>query len=161
MSGGGLGSGLIISGPQPYGCECHSGKVVSRQFVEACCDPPEVLNFIEVSFDEVSFSVNGSIYGALDFAVPLGRYMGGCPAGLYAFDKCPCIISPIRHHMQGPAQTVDQPRGSGLVGGLSRCDRKADWQSGFVNDRIDLAAQSSTRTANGVIRAPFFPPAAC
>jgi hypothetical protein len=26
---------------------------------------------------------------------------------------------------------------------------------------VDLAAQSATGTANGVIRAPFFPPAAC
>jgi hypothetical protein len=26
---------------------------------------------------------------------------------------------------------------------------------------MDFGAQSATRTANGVIRAPFFPPAAC
>jgi hypothetical protein len=26
---------------------------------------------------------------------------------------------------------------------------------------VDFGGQSSTRTANGVIRAPFFPPAAC
>jgi hypothetical protein len=31
----------------------------------------------------------------------------------------------------------------------------------FIDHGIDLGAQSATRTANGVIFAPFFPPAAC
>jgi hypothetical protein len=30
-----------------------------------------------------------------------------------------------------------------------------------IDDGVDLGAQSSTRTANGVILAPFFPPPAC
>ena len=34
-------------------------------------------------------------------------------------------------------------------------------QTILVDDGIDLGAQSSTRTADGVILAPFFPPAAC
>jgi hypothetical protein len=31
----------------------------------------------------------------------------------------------------------------------------------LIDHRVDLGAQSSTRTADGVIRAPFLPPAAC
>jgi hypothetical protein len=44
-----------------------------------------------------------------------------------------------------------------LAGGQQQADRQAV----AVNDGMDLGAQSSTRTADGVIRAPFFPPAAC
>jgi hypothetical protein len=33
--------------------------------------------------------------------------------------------------------------------------------SGLIDHRVDLGAQSSTRAADGVIRAPFLPPAAC
>jgi hypothetical protein len=36
-----------------------------------------------------------------------------------------------------------------------------DRQSVGIDDGMDLRAQSSTRTADGVIRAPFLPPAAC
>ena len=39
--------------------------------------------------------------------------------------------------------------------------RRFGRQAVLVDDGVDLSAQSSTRTANGVIRAPFFPPAAC
>jgi len=47
------------------------------------------------------------------------------------------------------------------VMGLAGSQNDADRQAAPVNQCIDLGAQSSTRTANGVIRAPFFPPAAC
>jgi hypothetical protein len=51
-------------------------------------------------------------------------------------------------------------RGS-LIGSLSWRESKADRQSLLVDDDMDLAGQSSTRTADGVIRTPFLPPAAC
>jgi hypothetical protein len=36
-----------------------------------------------------------------------------------------------------------------------------DRQAVLIDHGVDLGAQSATRTANGVILAPFFPPAAC
>ena len=45
----------------------------------------------------------------------------------------------------------------GLAGG----EHQADRQAVLIDNGVDLGAQSSTRTADGVIRAPFFPPAAC
>lgn len=51
-------------------------------------------------------------------------------------------------------------RGS-LVGGLSGRQRETNRQSVLVDGDVDLAGQSSTRTADGVIRPPFLPPAAC
>jgi hypothetical protein len=45
----------------------------------------------------------------------------------------------------------------GLAGGEHQPQR----QSMRANDGMDLGAQSSARTADGVILAPFFPPAAC
>jgi hypothetical protein len=47
------------------------------------------------------------------------------------------------------------------IGGLARREQQPHRQTVLVDDGVDLGAQSSTRTANGVIRAPFFPPAAC
>jgi hypothetical protein len=44
---------------------------------------------------------------------------------------------------------------------LAGREQQADGQAAGVDHDMDFAAQSSTRTADGVIRAPFFPPAAC
>jgi hypothetical protein len=38
---------------------------------------------------------------------------------------------------------------------------KVHRQAALINGGMYLGCQSSTRTANGVIRAPFLPPAAC
>jgi hypothetical protein len=61
-----------------------------------------------------------------------------------------------------PAFEAGQQLGRGLqIVGLAGGEHEPDRQAGFVDDGVDLGAQSSTRTANGVIRAPFLPPAAC
>ena len=51
--------------------------------------------------------------------------------------------------------------GGAHVVGLPGRQQQADWQAAFVDDGIDLGAQSATRTTDGVICAPFFAPAAC
>jgi hypothetical protein len=45
--------------------------------------------------------------------------------------------------------------------GLSRRQSEPYRKTLLINHGVDLGAQSSTRTADGVILAPFFPPAAC
>jgi hypothetical protein len=56
---------------------------------------------------------------------------------------------------------MQQIRCSAQIVGLSRRQGEPHWQTLLVNHGVDLRAQSSTRTADGVILAPFFPPAAC
>ena len=58
-------------------------------------------------------------------------------------------------------EASQQLRGGAQVMGLSGGQQQSDRQAILVDDGVDLGAQSSTRTANGVIFAPFFPPAAC
>jgi hypothetical protein len=62
--------------------------------------------------------------------------------------------------VRGP-EAVDEGRERGLVGGLAGRQNQTHGQAVAIDDGMDFCAQSSTRTANGVIRAPFFPPAAC
>jgi hypothetical protein len=52
-------------------------------------------------------------------------------------------------------------RHGSLVGGLPRRENHAHRQPPLVDDSVDLGAQPATRTADGVIRPPFLPPAAC
>jgi hypothetical protein len=52
-------------------------------------------------------------------------------------------------------------RSGAQIMSLTRGQREPYRQAFLIDDRIDLGAQSSTRTADGVILAPFFLPAAC
>jgi predicted TIM-barrel enzyme len=54
-------------------------------------------------------------------------------------------------------QLGSSPQVVGLAGGENQTDRQAV----LVDDGVDLGTQSATRTADGVIFAPFLPPAAC
>ena len=71
------------------------------------------------------------------------------------------VVAAIGDDVTAGRQGFEQRRGGGLVGGLAWRQRKADRHSLLVDHGADLGAQSSTRTADGVIRTPFLPPAAC
>ena len=71
------------------------------------------------------------------------------------------VVAAIGDGVAGRPEAVDERRHGGLVGGLAWAQNQLDGQSAGVDDGVDLRAQSSTRTTDGVIRGPFFPPAAC
>lgn len=70
------------------------------------------------------------------------------------------VICPVGDHVAA-GEAREQGRSCGDVMRLACRENDANRQAIFVHQRIDLGAQSSTRTTDGVIRTPFFPPAAC
>jgi hypothetical protein len=58
-------------------------------------------------------------------------------------------------------ETVQEERCCAQVMSLAGGQHEPHRQAVFIDQGVDLGAQSSTRTADGVIFAPFFPPAAC
>lgn len=150
-----------MSDPQPDGSESDGREEVSGEFVVTGGDGTEVFELVEESLDEVALAVEREIDRTADLDVALGRDMGGGAVGLDQFDDGPGVVAPVGDDVAGEAKAVDEHRQQGLVGGLAGAEDEADRQAPSVDDDVDLGAQSSTRTANGVIRAPFFPPAAC
>ena len=120
-----------------------------------------MLELVEEALDEVALPVEGGIDGALEPDVALGRDVVLAAPGADHLDQSACVVSVIGDEGFGRRQGLDEGRRYGLVGGLAGGQDQPDRPSLFVDDGMDLGAQSSTRTANGVIRAPFFPPAAC
>ena len=70
------------------------------------------------------------------------------------------VVAAIGHDIAAFEAGQKIRRGSQVVR-LTRCEYQAHRQAVLIDQSIDLGAQSSTRTADGVIFAPFFPPAAC
>mgnify|MGYP000992864359 CR=1 FL=1 len=154
-----LGRGLK---PCPEsGCrEEYSGQEVSGELVVSGCDPPEMLQFVEEPFDEVAQSVKRAVDGALDASVA-GR--GDVTTATVASDQVEDghgVVASVGDYVAEPSSLQEGGYG-GLIGRLSLRQNDPHRQPATVDQSVDLRGQSTTRTTDGVIRAPFFPPAAC
>ena len=98
---------------------------------------------------------------ALNFTVPLGRDVGLAAALSHQVDDGLGVVAAIGDERASRRQSLEQGGHGGLVGCLAGGEHDPQRQAVLVHDGVDLGAQSSTRTADGVIRAPFLPPAAC
>jgi hypothetical protein len=157
----GLGRGLIKSGPKACRGKEHGGEVVAGEFVEARCDASEVLELVEAALNEVSLAVELGIDGALHPSGAQGRNVGSCASCFDELDDGAGVIAAVGDEVARQSQPVDQVGHGGFVGSLARREHQAHRKPSLVDHGIDLSAQSATRTADGVIRAPFLPPAAC
>ncbi len=137
------------------------GQEVAGELVEAGCDAAEVFQLAEEALDEVALTVERRVDGSLELAVAACRDVG-LPSGLaHQIDDSLSIVAAVGDESAGRRKVGQKGWREGLVGGLARRDDEADGQALLVHDGVDLGGQSSTRTADGVIRAPFLPPAAC
>lgn len=151
----------MVPEPQSDGCEGDGGHEVCRELVEARGDATEVLELVEVALDEVAQTVKMRRHRADDPDVALAGDMGGRTARGAPVDQRRRAVAAIGYDVRCQFETVQQLGRGGLVGDLPRRDDEADGQAVLVDDGVQLGGQSSTRTADGVIRTPFFPPAAC
>jgi hypothetical protein len=119
-----------------------------------------VLEFVEVALDQIALAIDLSADGALDQAASHRWDMRLGTTGSDQGEQCVGIVAAISDDMTA-RQAGQQMRCRVEIVGLASCQHEPDRQSAFVDDRIDFRAQSATRTTDGVILAPFFPPAAC
>lgn len=147
--------------PEPRRSQSDGGEEVPSELVVACGDAAKVFELVEEALDQIALPIELGVDRALPFAVALGRdvraraVFGNQPQDGFG------IVAAVGDGIGGRAQAVEQGRDSRLVGGLARREQQADGQASGIDHGVQLGAQSSTRTADGVIRAPFFPPAAC
>ena len=147
--------------PEPCGNQRDGGEEVSCELVVAGGDTAEVFEFVEETFDEVALAIDRWIDGTLDLAVSLGGDVRSRPMFGEQFEDGAGVVAPIGDDVASRPEPLDQRRHGGLVGGLARREHEPDRQAASIDHGVDLGAQSPTRTADGVIRAPFLPPAAC
>ena len=147
--------------PEPNGSESDGCEEVSGELVVARGDSPEVFEFIEEALDEVALAIDVSFDDALDADVALRGDMGFGAGGFDLVDDREREVPAVGDDIARQRHAIDQRRKRRLVGGLAGGEQEPDRQAAGIDDGMDLGAQSSTRTADGVIRTPFFPPAAC
>jgi hypothetical protein len=134
---------------------------VPGELVVSGGDTSEVLQLVEQALDEVAPSVEGVVDRALLPSVALGRDVR--PGAVFGdqIEDGLGVIAAVGDGIGGRIEAVEQDGHGGFVGRLTRGQDEPDRQAVGIGDGVDLRAQSSTRPTDGVIRAPFFPPAAC
>ena len=120
-----------------------------------------MLELAEEALDQVALAIKCGIDRTLDFAVFLGGDMGLSATRRDQIDNGLGIVTTVGDQSLGRRKAIDQGGDGGLVRGLSGREYQAQRQTVLIDHGIDLRAQSSTRTADGVILTPFLPPAAC
>ena len=114
----------------------------------------------EEAFDQVALAIDALVDRAVDEALSGRGDVGFGPALPDQVEERICVVATIGDDVAA-FQAIEQNRRCTQVMGLSGCQHEPDRQAVLIDQSIDLGAQSSTRTTNGVIFAPFFPPAAC
>ena len=133
----------------------HGGEVVSCGFLVARCDLSEVFELVEEPLDEVTLPVDRGIDRALHLAVSLGRNVAAPAMRRVQLEHRAGVVARVGHHVAGGGMGGQQRRNRRLVRGLPGRQRDRQRQPAVVGHRVDLGAQSATRTAKGVIRPPF------
>lgn len=119
-----------------------------------------MLEFVEEALDEVSLPVDASIDRAVNQALACRGDVSLGSCGSDQLEQGVGVVAAVGHDMAA-SEIGEQLRRGPQVVRLAGSQHEAHWQAILVDDGVDLGAQSSTRTADGVILAPFFPPAAC
>ncbi len=156
-----LGRVLISFDPEANGGKGDCGEEVSCKLVIAGRDAPEVLELVEETFHEVALPVQVIGHRALLPAVPLGRDVGARAVVGNEFEDGAGVVAAVGDGVPGRLKAVKEGRHGSLVGGLARGENEAARQAAAVDDDVDFGAQPASRASDGVIRTPFFPPAAC
>lgn len=119
-----------------------------------------MLELVEVALDQVSLTVDAAADAALYPPAPRRGNVRLGSAGSNEFEQCVGIVAAVGNDMAAFQTRQQVWRGVEIVG-MSRRQHDPDRQAVFIDDGVDFRAQSATRATDGVILAPFFPPAAC
>ncbi len=123
--------------------------------------PRKCLSLLQETFHEVAFAVEVIGHRVLLPAIPLGRDVGARAMVGTEFEDGAGVAAAVGDGVPGRLKAVKEGRHDSLVGSLARGEREAARQAKAVDDDVDFGAQPASRASDGVIRTPFFPPAAC
>ena len=138
-----------------------SGEEVSCGLFVTRGDCPEVFDGVEEAFDEIAFGIEREVAAALDLAVGLWRDDGGDRTDGEVFNEAVGVVSLVGDHALG-FDLGTQRFGLGNVVSLTAGEADGEGIAQGIDDGMDFRRQSATRTADGLVRAPFFSaPALC
>jgi hypothetical protein len=119
-----------------------------------------VLELAEEALDQIALAVDAPVDGAVNQPTAFRRDVSCGAAGSDQLKQGVGVIAAVGDDVTA-FEASEQERCRAQVVVLSGGQHEAHRQAILIDQGVDLGTQSSTRAADGVILAPFFPPAAC
>ena len=119
-----------------------------------------MLELVEEPLDQIALPINAPIDCTMHQALSGRGNMCLGTAGPDQIEQSIGIIATVGDDVAA-LEACEQMRRCTQVMSLACGQHEPHGKAFLIDHRIDLGAQSSTRTADGVILALFFPPAAC
>ena len=119
-----------------------------------------MLELAEEALDEIALAIDAPVDGTMHEPMTGRGNVGLGSAGADQFEQRIGVITAVGNDVAA-FETFKQKRSGSQIVSLSRGQHQAHRQAVLIHEGIDLGAQSATRAADGVIFAPFLPPAAC
>ena len=157
-----LGGIHIYLESEPCACECGTGSEGFDVSAVASAEAAELFEPIEAAFDEVSLFIQGSVIASGLLPMPPRRDHGDRAQRLNRGDDLGRIVALVCDYSLG-SLSFEQADCLSVFSGLSSRNAEGYWQAGFVGQKVDLGAQSTSGTPQSLIfGAPFLRPvAAC
>lgn len=138
----------------------HSGEKISGEFVVACGDGAEVLEFVEEAFDEIALAVEREVAIARGLAVGLWGNDRGDAAFGERLDQRISVISLVAD--QGLwIDAVNQRLCASQIVSLPRGEHQIDGIAQGIDKGVYLGGQSAARSADRLLAVFFRAPALC
>ena len=115
----------------------------------------ELFQLAEEPLDQVALPIEGGVDPALDPAIALGGDVTATTPGGDQVQDGPGVVPAVGDHIAGRGVRREERGDRRLVRRLPRREGDGHRQPAPVDHRVDLGAQSATRTTERVIRPPF------
>lgn len=120
-----------------------------------------MLQLVEETLDEIALAIDRVVDGAANEPAAKAWNVGSCSGLTDEVENGVAVVTAVGDNVAPRRQIPQELRHDALVVSLPCGQNDANRQTIVVHDRVDLGAQSPTRETDGVILAPFLPPAAC
>ena len=137
-----------------------AGEKISGELVVACCDGPEVLEFVKEALDQVALAIEGEVARQRDRAAGMGRNdRSDLPRG-EGFDEGIGVVGLVTNQSCWIG-ILEQGLCISKVSGLAWRKHQLDRIAQGIDERVNFGAQSTTRSADRLVAVFLRAPALC
>ena len=138
----------------------HAGEKISGELVVACCDGPEVLEFVKEALNEVALAIEGEVTRRRNRPAGMGRNdRSDLPRG-EGFDEGIGIVGLVTNQSCWIG-ILEQGLCTSKVSGLAWRKHQLDGIAQGIDQRVRFGAQSATRSADRLLAVFLRAPALC
>ena len=130
------------------------------ELVVACCDGPEMLEFVEKTLNEIAFAIEGEVARQLDARRGLDGMTGMICLIVEGFDEGIGVVGLVGDQSRRIG-VLEQGLCASKIVSLAWRKHQLDGIAQGIDERVNFGAQSATRSADRLLAVFLCAPALC